>query len=155
MRVAVETTGELGRKMTVAIPADQVEQEIANRLKRLSKTVRLPGFRPGKAPLKIIEAKYGTQVLHEVAGQLIENSLRDALIQEGLHPAGGPDIEPKSLNRGSDLEYVASFDVFPEIKKLDNDFAREMGAQKERREKDHELLDGVLLDPEVALVPGK
>ncbi len=119
MRVAVETTGELGRKMTVAIPADQVEQEIANRLKRLVKTVRLPGFRPGKAPLKIIEAKYGTQVLQEVAGQLIENSLRDALTQEGLHPAGGPEIEPKSVNRGSDLEYVASFDVFPEIKKLD------------------------------------
>lgn len=119
MRVAIETTGELGRKMTVAIPADQVEQEIANRLKRLSRTARLPGFRPGKAPLKIIEAKYGTQVLQEVAGQLIEDSLRDALTQEGLHPAGGPEIVPKSLHRGSDLEYVASFDVFPEIKKLD------------------------------------
>ncbi len=119
MRVAVETTGELGRKMTVAIPADEVEQEITNRLKRLSQTVRLPGFRPGKAPLKIIEAKYGAQVLREVAGQMIENSLREALVQEGLQPAGGPDIEPKSLNRGSDLEYVASFDVFPEIKKLD------------------------------------
>jgi trigger factor len=119
MRIAVETTGELGRKVTVAIPADQVEQEIANRLKRLSRTVKMPGFRPGRVPLKIIEAKYGPQVLQEVAGQLIESSLRDALTQEGLHPAGGPEIEPKSLNRGSDLEYVASFDVFPEIKKLD------------------------------------
>ncbi len=119
MRVAVETTGELGRKMTVAIPADQVEQEITNRLKRLSKTVRLPGFRPGKAPLKIVEAKYGAQVLQEVTGQMIENSLRDALTQEGLYPAGGPEIAPKSLHRGSDLEYVASFDVFPEVKKLD------------------------------------
>ncbi len=119
MRVSVETTGEIGRKMTVAIPANEVEQEIAARLKRLSKTARLPGFRPGKAPLKIIEAKYGAQLFHEVAGQLIESSLRDALTREGLHPAGGPEIEPKSLGRGSDLEYVASFDVFPEIKKLD------------------------------------
>ncbi len=119
MRISVETTGELGRKMTVAIPADEVEQEIAARLKRLSKTARLPGFRPGKAPLKIIEAKYGSQLFQEVAGQLIERSLRDALTREGLHPAGGPEIEPKSMGRGSDLEYVASFDVFPEIKKLD------------------------------------
>ena len=119
MRVSVETTGELGRKLTVVVPAEQVEKEISSRLRRLSRTVRLPGFRPGKAPLKIIEAKYGAQVLQEVAGQLIESSLRDALKKEGLYPAVGPEIEPKSLNRGGELEYIATFDVFPEVKKLD------------------------------------
>ncbi len=119
MQVSVETTGELGRKMTIAVPADEVEKEISSRLRRLAKTARLPGFRPGKAPLKVIEARYGSQVLQEVAGQLIERSLREALSRESLQPAGGTEIDPKSIGRGKDLEYVARFDVFPEIRKLD------------------------------------
>jgi trigger factor len=105
--------------MSVAIPAEEVEQEVQTRLKSLAKNARLPGFRPGKAPLKIIDARYGEQVLQEVAGSLIERSLRDAFSQENLIPAGGPEIEPKSMARGKDLEYTASFDVYPEVGKLD------------------------------------
>ena len=119
MQVSVETTGTLGRRMTIAIPAEEVEKEIKQRLQRLAKNARLPGFRPGRAPLRVIEAKYGGQVLGEVAGSLIESSLRQALSQEQLVPAGGPDVEPKTLERGKDLEYVASFDVYPEVKQAD------------------------------------
>lgn len=119
MQVSVESTGNLGRVMTVAIPAEEVEQEVQSRLKSLAKSARLPGFRPGKAPLKIIDARYGEQVLQEVAGGLIESSLKDAFSQENLIPAGGPEIEPKSMARGKDLEYTASFDVYPEVGKLD------------------------------------
>ncbi|MEJ2089886.1 MAG: trigger factor [Gammaproteobacteria bacterium] len=79
----------------------------------------MPGFRPGKAPLKIIDAHYGAQVLQEAVGSLIESTLKEAFTQENLIPAGGPDVEPKSLERGKDLEYIASFDVYPEIKALD------------------------------------
>ncbi|MBS1269271.1 MAG: Trigger factor [Gammaproteobacteria bacterium] len=119
MQVSVENTGTLGRLMTVAIPADEVEQQIQTRLKHLAKNARLPGFRPGKAPLKIINAHYGDRVLQEVAGNLIENSLKEAFTQENLIPAGGPNVEPKSMARGKDLEFTVSFDVYPEIKKLD------------------------------------
>jgi len=119
MQVSVENTGNLGRLMTVAVPADEVEQQIQTRLKNLARNAKLPGFRPGKAPLKIIDAQYGDQVLQEVAGQLIESSLREAFTQEDLIPAGGPEIEPKSMERGKDLEYTASFEVYPEVEKLD------------------------------------
>ena len=119
MQVSVETVGAIGRRLTIAVPADEVEKEVKERLKRLAKNARLPGFRPGKAPLKVIESRYGADVLNEVASSLIDSSLREALTQEKLIPAGGPDVEPKKLGRGEDLEYTASFEIFPEIDKLD------------------------------------
>jgi trigger factor len=119
MQVSVESTGTLGRRLTVAIPAADVEKEVQQRLRRLAKNARLPGFRPGKAPLRVLEAKYGGQVLGEVAGSLIESTLRAALAERKLVPAGGPEVEPKTLERGKDLEYVASFDVYPEVTRLD------------------------------------
>jgi len=119
MQVSVENTGNLGRAMTVSIPADEVEEKIQTRLKNLAKNAKLPGFRPGKAPLKIIDQQYGEQVLQEVAGSLIESSLHEAFNQENLIPAGTPDIEPKSMERGKDIEFTASFDVYPEVEKLD------------------------------------
>lgn len=119
MQVSIEHTGNLERLMSVAIPADEVEREVQNRLKQLAKRSKLPGFRPGKAPLKIIDAQYGQQVLQEVAGSLIETSLKDAFTQENVVPAGTPDIEPKTLERGKDLEYAARFDVYPEVNKID------------------------------------
>lgn len=119
MQVSVESTGSLGRLMTVAVPAEEVEEQIQARLKNLAKNAKLAGFRPGKAPLKIIDSQYGNQVLQEVASNLIESSLKEAFTQQELVPAGGPEIEPKSLERGKDLEYTASFEVYPEIRKLD------------------------------------
>ena len=119
MQVSVENLGAISRRLTVAVPAEQVEKEVAERLKRLAKNARLPGFRPGKAPLKVVENRFGGDVLNEVANSLIESSLREALTQENLVPAGGPEVEPKKLERGEDLEYVASFDIFPKIDKLD------------------------------------
>ena len=119
MQVSVENLGTISRRVTVAVPAEQVEKEVAERLKRLAKSARLPGFRPGKAPLKVIESRFGGDVLNEVASSLIESSLREALTQENLIPAGGPEVQPTKLERGEDLEYVASFDIFPKIDKLD------------------------------------
>jgi len=119
MQVSVENTGHLGRSMTVSIPAQEVEEQIQTRLKNLAKTAKLPGFRPGKVPLKVIDQQYGNQVLQEVAGSLIESSLHEAFTQENLVPAGTPEIEPRSMERGKDIEFTASFDVYPEIQKLD------------------------------------
>ncbi len=124
MQVSVETLGSIGRRVTVSVPAEQLEKEVAAKLRQLTKNARLPGFRPGKAPIKVVENRYGKDVLNEVAGNLIDSSLRQALTQENLIPAAGPNVEPTRLVRGEDLEYVASFDVFPEIKQLDIDGIR-------------------------------
>jgi trigger factor len=115
MQVSVESTGALGRRMTITVPADQVEEAISSRLKRLARQVKLPGFRPGKVPMKVVEQKYSGQVLSEVAGDLIQESFQQAVDKEGLRPAGGPRIQPASVARGKEFEYTAEFEVYPEI----------------------------------------
>ena len=115
MQVSVENTGSLGRRMTVAVPAERFEREFSVRLRRLSQNVKIPGFRPGKVPLKMIEAQYGGKLLQEVASDLIQTTFYEATGEQGLRPAGGPRIEPKSLERGRDFEYIATFEVYPEV----------------------------------------
>jgi len=119
MQVSVETVGTLGRRLKVAVPAEDVEKEFSTRLTRLSRQVRMPGFRPGKVPLKMVEAQYGESLMQEVAGELIQSSLREAIGREGLRPAGNPRVQPQPLARGKQLEYTADIDLYPEIKKLD------------------------------------
>ena len=119
MQVSVENTGTLGRKITVSIPAERFEKEFVSRLTKLSKQVKMSGFRPGKVPLKVVEQQYGKQVSDEVTGDLIQATYIEALGQEGLRPAGGPKIEPKQLNRGEALEYTAEFEIYPEITNLE------------------------------------
>jgi trigger factor len=118
MQVSVEAFGKLGRRLTVAVPADEVERVYHERLRRFSGQVRMPGFRPGKVPLKLVEAQYGGRLMEEAAGELIEKSLRQALGREGLRPVVGPRIQRKAVERGQTLEYTAEFEVYPEIPNL-------------------------------------
>jgi len=115
MQVSVESIGKLERRMQVQVPAERVAAEIAARLKQLSRTARLNGFRPGKAPLKVIRQQFGPQVHREVIGELMQTSFSEAVSQRQLAPAGNPRIEPKSVGEGQDLTYVATFEVFPEV----------------------------------------
>jgi trigger factor len=115
MEISVENTGGLTRRMTVQVPAERVDQEVESRLQSMSGTVRLDGFRPGKVPLKVVEQKFGTQVRSEVVNQVINTSLQEALSQENLRLVGDPQVEPKNTAAGGPLEYVASFEVFPEL----------------------------------------
>ena len=115
MEVSIENTGGLSRRMTVQVPAERVDQEVDSRLKSMSQTVRLDGFRPGKIPVKVIEQKYGQQVRLEVIDQVVNSTLQDAFTQENLRPAGTPDVEPKVAPAGQPLEYVATFEIFPEL----------------------------------------
>jgi trigger factor len=115
MQVSVESTGKLERRMQVQVPAERVSQEIAARLKNISRTARLNGFRPGKAPLKVIRQQFGTQIHREVIGELLQSSYAEAVTQKQLTPAGSPRIEPQSMDEGQDLKYTATFEVFPEV----------------------------------------
>jgi trigger factor len=115
MQVSVESIGKLERRMQVQVPAERVSKEIATRLKHLSRTARLNGFRPGKAPLTVIRRQFGQQVHREVIGELLQSSFTEAVTQEQLAPAGNPHIEPKTIGEGQDLTYVATFEVFPEV----------------------------------------
>jgi trigger factor len=115
MQVSVESTGKLERRMQVQVPAERVSKEIAARLKQLSRTARLNGFRPGKAPLTVIRQQFGPQVHREVIGELLQSSFSEAVTQNHLAPAGSPRIEPQSSGEGQDLTYVATFEVFPEV----------------------------------------
>lgn len=115
MQVSVETKGTLGRRMTVQIPAERIDQEVQNRLMSLSRNARIAGFRPGKVPFKVVQQRYGRQVHLEVAGDVMSSSLQEALRQENLRPAGEPRLEPRVVESGKALEYVAEFDVYPEF----------------------------------------
>jgi trigger factor len=115
MQVSVENTGGLQRRMTVQVPAERIDQEVTSRLQSMKASIRLDGFRPGKVPLQVVEKKYGTLVRKEVIEQIIHSSLHEALTQENIRPAGEPLIDPKEAKPGEQLEYIATFEVFPEI----------------------------------------
>jgi trigger factor len=115
MQVSVETVSNLQRRMTVQVPAERIEKEVDRRLKSLSKRVRIDGFRPGKVPLKVVQQRYGAGVFQEVVGEVVQSTYEEAIAQEKLQPAGGPSIEPKVMEPGKTLEYVATFEVFPEV----------------------------------------
>ena len=95
MMVSVETLSGLERRMQVSVPATRVKQQVDARLLKVSRTVRIKGFRPGKAPIHVVRKHYGPQVRDEVVSDLIRETFAEALRQEKLMAAGGPRIEPQ------------------------------------------------------------
>lgn len=115
MQVSVEVLSGLERRITVGVPAEQVETEVDKRLQQLSRTQRLPGFRPGKLPMKVVQQRWGDAVRRDVWGDVMQRSFYEAVTKENLNPAGNPRIEPKTMEAGKDVEYVATFEVYPEF----------------------------------------
>ena len=115
MQVSVETIEGLKRKMTIAIPGDKVDTAVNDRLQNTAKTMQLKGFRKGKVPVKVVKSKFGEGVRQEVVGELMNQGYYDALNQENLKPASQPQIEATKLQEGEDLEFIAIFEVYPEI----------------------------------------
>ncbi|MCW5573931.1 MAG: trigger factor [Steroidobacteraceae bacterium] len=116
MQVSLTATGGLERRLEVAVPAQQVADEVDQRLKKIARTARMKGFRPGKAPMGVVRQQYGTQVHTEVVGDLLRSSFADAVSQQNLKPATGPRIQPVALDPGADLKYIATFEVLPDIR---------------------------------------
>lgn len=115
MQVSVESVGTLERRMEVQVPAERIEKAVDERLQKLSRTVRLKGFRPGKVPVKVVRQQFGQQVRQEVLGDVVQSTFAEAVVQEKLTPAGGPRIEPINVEQGSDLKYRALFEIVPTI----------------------------------------
>lgn len=115
MQVSVESTSAIERRMTVGVPAERIENEVNKRLQQTARRAKVPGFRPGKVPMNIIRQRYEDSARQEVLGDLIQASFYEAVVQEKLNPAGSPSVEPKAFEKGQALEYVATFEVFPEF----------------------------------------
>lgn len=116
MQVKVESTGALERRMRVELPAERIEKEVESRLKRVSKTAKIKGFRPGKVPANVVRKHYGSQVREEVLSELMGQSYRDAVQQENLSPVARPHIEPELAGSAGTFAYTATFEVMPEVK---------------------------------------
>ena len=119
MQVSVETTSGLERRLIVGVPAARIDSAVDSRLQNAARTVKLDGFRPGKVPMRVVRQRFGESVRMEVLGEVMNESFYEAIQQQGLKPAGRPSIEPKSLEAGKDVEFVATFEVFPEVEAKD------------------------------------
>jgi len=117
MQSTVETLGQLERRLNVAVPLVEIEGEVEKRLARLAKTVKLPGFRPGKVPMRMVAQQYGPQVRSDVISDKVQTSFNDAVRAQNLRVAGYPRIEPKDgvAPDAAALEFSAVFEVYPEV----------------------------------------
>lgn len=116
MDVQVETPGGLARRLRVTIDSARVEQAYEARIKNIAARSRVPGFRPGKAPLNVIKQQYGGAARAEIINDLVRETWPQALGQANIQPAGAPEFEVTAEQPGQGLAYTASFEVFPEIK---------------------------------------
>ena len=116
MQQAVQNTSPLERNITVSIPVQHLEAEIQQRLKKLARTVKMQGFRPGHVPIKMVERHYGFQVRQEVVTDEVQQRFADAVKDQNYRVAGYPRFQPVPASEGaSNVEYTATFEVYPEI----------------------------------------
>jgi trigger factor len=111
----IENLSLLERRLTMAVPVADIDRQVGERLKKLARNVRLPGFRPGKVPLKIVAQQYGPQVRSEVIGDAVQKAFSDAVRDQNLRIAGYPRIERKEGAPEGELQFSATFEIYPEV----------------------------------------
>ena len=117
MQANLETLSGLERRLNVAVPLAEIETEVQSRLKHIGRTAKMPGFRPGKVPFKVVQQQYGAQVRQEVFGATLEKSFGDAVREQNLRVAGYPKFDPTPVAEGAaDFQYSATFEIYPDIK---------------------------------------
>ncbi len=116
MQTSLEKLSQLERRLNMAVPVDEIEKQVGERLKKLSRNLRMAGFRPGKVPMKLVAQQYGPQVRSEVVGDAVQKAFSDAVREQNLKVAGYPRIEPKSGEAGANsMEFSATFEIYPEV----------------------------------------
>jgi trigger factor len=121
MQVSVETLDGLKRQLTVTLPSDKVEEEVSTRLKKLARTAKMNGYRPGKAPMSEVVKRYSDDVRMTVAKELVQSSLFEAISGQSLSPAGYPSVDLLEVDKNKDLKYTAQFEVYPTIEIVELD----------------------------------
>src|SRR5579883_1889470 len=119
MQITETTTEGLKREFKVVIPAADIEQRVTSRLSEIGRTVRLPGFRPGKVPLTVLRKRYGSAVMGEVLERAVNDTSGEALREQNLRPALQPKVEITNFNEGTDLEFKLAVEVLPDIQPMD------------------------------------
>lgn len=119
MQVSLENTANLERRLTVSLPADRLEGVVGNRLRELARTANIKGFRKGKVPTKVIEQRFGAQVRNEAFGELVRESLGEAIRQQDLKLAGNPDIQAEPQGDAGEIRYTATFEIVPDFGTID------------------------------------
>lgn len=115
MQVSVEKVSNVERKLTIVVPANTVEEAVAKQVTQFAQKANIKGFRPGKAPVSYIQQHYGEDMRREAMGKVIQEALYNALTEQKLNPVSTPEVEPKMMLANQPLEFVASFEVMPEI----------------------------------------
>ncbi len=116
MAANVETLGTLERRVSMSLPVNEIDKQVDERLKKLARNVRMPGFRPGKVPLKLVTQTYGPQVRSEVLGEAVQKTFTEVVKEAKLKVAGYPKIEKKDGSSETSLEFSATFEIYPEVK---------------------------------------
>ena len=116
MAVTVETLDKLERRITLTLPADAIQSEVQSRLKRLSRTVKASGFRPGKVPLSVVTQRYGYSVQYEVMNDQVGQAFQQATSEAHLRVAGAPTITEKQGAAEGEIAFDATFEIYPEVK---------------------------------------
>ncbi len=115
MQVSLSRSEGLERKLTIEVPADEIDSSVTERLRETARTVRLNGFRKGRVPLSIVRKRFGPGIRQEVISEVMNRSYAEAIDQQGLRPAGQPRLEINEIAEGGDLRFAAVFEVYPEI----------------------------------------
>jgi len=115
MQVSVEKVSNVERRLTIVIPADQVENAYEEQLKEIAKKANLRGFRPGKAPMSFVRERFGVEARRDAVNELMKNAFYKAIVDEKLQPISAPRLEPKVTSPDKPLEFVVSFEVIPDI----------------------------------------
>ncbi len=115
MATQLESTGSLERKLDMAVPVSEINRQVVERLRKLSRSVKMPGFRPGKVPMKMIEQSYGPQVHAEVLSDAVSKAFTEAVSEHRLRVAGQPRIESREGTPENELGFTAVFEVYPDI----------------------------------------
>lgn len=119
MATQLETTGTLERKLAMAVPVAEIDRQVGERLRNLSRNMKMPGFRPGKVPMKMVEQSYGRQVHAEVLGDAVSRAFGEAVSEHKLRVAGQPRIEAREGASEGEFGFTATFEVYPEIQLAD------------------------------------
>jgi len=114
MQVSVETTQGLERRLTISVPAEQIEKAVTDSLKNEAKRARIPGFRPGKVPVSVINKRYGKAIRQDITGEVMQRNFIEAIIAEKLNPAGAPTFVAGDTDTES-FKFVATFEIYPEV----------------------------------------